>query len=659
MARHWVPFAGATLTAVVCVAVGLFFDLSPTDDAFITYRCSENFALGHGLVFNPGEPVEATSNFLFAIILGLLYMAGIEPVLGAILVNVASLWTIAFLLIFDSSRRLAHSRARAWSWTSGLLLLVFSPSFIYYVWVGLETVFYSALLFAGCLFFLRQPRSLLRFGLAGIFFGLAAITRMEAVIVLPVIAILLLVGCGFKEMLVKGIVLGAGFAVVFIPVLSFRLSFYGFPFPNAYYVKVDGGTVALILRGLQYVSNFVEVYPGLVVVAALSIVRFVFARADRFRTGFITLTILAQTSYVIIVGGDFFPFYRFMVPVLALFALGFADICSFGIGRGPLKDISNEMPRKAAVPILIAIAFAIASGGGTLLHWEEYGAIASQQGSAAKRIKVGRLLRRNTPKDTTLLLGAVGAIPYYSKLRSYDYFGLTDPIVAHKRARLGKGKPGHEKTDINQINRLRPDLIMYSSWFNKETSLKKSVARQVGFYLNGEDKLNEEKREANYIPMRVSNRGVTAIVAVKKGFELRLGAKFERIISLRIRALRIPRFLGKEVARTEHLTIGTYEVQSSLYPVLSQEIAESAGYPDWYLYPPPNAITKTPSALECHVRNLPQVPVICSQILFPFSVFAIFPPRHGIDEGLSIGPLEPSYGAATQETGRTSKSITS
>src|SRR5208282_4503087 len=38
------------------------------DDAYISYRYARNLAEGKGLVFNPGEHVEAYSNFLYVLL---------------------------------------------------------------------------------------------------------------------------------------------------------------------------------------------------------------------------------------------------------------------------------------------------------------------------------------------------------------------------------------------------------------------------------------------------------------------------------------------------------------------------------------------------------------------------------------------------------------
>ena len=46
------------------------------EDAFITFRYTENFVAGHGLVYNPGERVEGFSNFLWLLILAFFHKLG-------------------------------------------------------------------------------------------------------------------------------------------------------------------------------------------------------------------------------------------------------------------------------------------------------------------------------------------------------------------------------------------------------------------------------------------------------------------------------------------------------------------------------------------------------------------------------------------------------
>lgn len=62
----------AAAFALFCVAASFLPHLAhSTDDSFITYRCAQNLAQGHGLVFNPGERHLATTAPGWAVLLGL------------------------------------------------------------------------------------------------------------------------------------------------------------------------------------------------------------------------------------------------------------------------------------------------------------------------------------------------------------------------------------------------------------------------------------------------------------------------------------------------------------------------------------------------------------------------------------------------------------
>ncbi len=622
--RFIVHFVGAVLVIVVCLMVGKHLGLGPTDDAFITYRYAQNFAHGFGLVYNVGEPVEATSSFLFALLLGILAAFRFEPILGAVLIGLLSLGSISFLLIRDAAGRLRDSPARSWHWFTGLALLICCPATIYYVWVGLETIFHTALFFIGCLLFVGRSGSVAQLGLAGLFIGLAACTRMESVIFMPVAIAALLLGRGLKATLKGGGAASFGFLLVFLPVLLLRWRVYGFPFPNTYYVKVHGGTFDLWIRGLHYLEGFASVYLGLVIVAMVAVLRFIGAKKDRFRTGFLLLAILTQAVYVAYVGGDFFPFCRFMVPVLPLFALLFADVCAFGISRSGEVEGTGNTAHRAAVPFLATLVFAGATFCVSLLYPEHYAMADSQQKAAVKRAQVGRLLRRNVPRDATLLLGAAGAIPYYSRLETHDVFGLTDPVVAHKKMALGRGKPGHEKIDAeNQIARLEPDLILCSSWPNAGTLRRTSIRRQVRFYFS----IQEFGLKAKYVPMRLANLDVTAVIAVRRDFLHELGRLFTRIGLPRVRALGEPH-LGRSIGKLDHLQFHAASELVLTGPAsqgLPLEIASRGAR--WQRYPPLSELAAIWGGVECHIRGMRELSCLCTHLFAPFSVHASLGPE--------------------------------
>jgi hypothetical protein len=615
--RRLTPLVGALVAVGVCIAVGASLGLGPTDDAFITYRHARNFAAGHGLVFNPGERVEATTNFLFALVLGVLSRLRVGPILGSLSLNLLALGAIVFAVIQEARRRYPGA---PWRWTGGALLLVLSPSMIVYVWVGLETVFQAALVLGGCLALCRREEGASRLVLSGVFFGLAAATRLEAIALAPaaLLAVASAPGARRRSRSV-GLLLG-GFAAVFLPVLAYRWGFYGQALPNTYYVKVQGGGVSLVRRGLEYIGWFAALYPGLVLVLVATVARFGRARGDRARSGFLALTVLTQGVYTAAVGGDFFPLFRFFVPVLPVFALMVDDMVNFGLGASPS---AASPPPRPAFPYYTAVLFAVVTVGFTALQPIQFAIIASQQKSAAKRAAVGKLLGRQAPRDATLLLGAAGAIPFFSRLSSHDLFGLTDPVVAHKEVPLGGGIPGHEKVDAAaQVERLRPGLILFNSWYNADIGPLTSKRRQARFYRQLELLLNTHGTTIDYVPMRLADLEVTALVASDVKLVPRLGAAFQEIGAIRLRRLAAPLDLGDGLRRGPFRAWGGAALRAPEWEELPRGFVTLAGLDDWRRYPPEDALPERGATLECHVSGLPEVARFCDHLLFPFSVIA-------------------------------------
>jgi hypothetical protein len=88
---------------------------------------------------------------------------------------------------------------------------------------------------------------------------------------------------------------------------------------------------------------------------------------------------------------------------------------------------------------------------------------------------VGMKLRQAAPRDLTLYVVNAGAIPYFSGLVAHDSLGLTDPVIAHRKVRLGMGLAGHEKSDLTRIADLQPDLL-FINFYPAGTDLGHLVA---------------------------------------------------------------------------------------------------------------------------------------------------------------------------------------
>ncbi|MFO8071491.1 MAG: hypothetical protein R6V85_06410 [Polyangia bacterium] len=481
----------AALIAGTLFAAGIALGLAPTDDAFITYRCARNLAEGHGPVYNPGETVEASSSFLYTLVLGGLAALGIEPPAGALLVGAISLWLTALGMMLHARRVLADRRALRRAWIAIALVAAFtSPALLLYLHVGLETCFYTALLTGAALVLLGGPLDRRRLATAGMLWGLAAATRIEALALLPAAAFPLIGDAGLRRGLRRALPMAIGLLVAFAPPLIFRWAYFGDPLPNTFYAKVHGGGLELRLRGLGYVWEFLSVHPLWIATIAAAGLRLVLDSRQRTRTAFLLAALLCQAGAIVYVGGDFFPFHRFTVPVVPLWAMLYADLALRGIGTGTraaLEDESLSAPRRWVVAAAALLALASSVRAAAQPAQLEFAMV--QRVSTAGRAEIGTRLGEILPPGASLLTGTAGAIPYFSRLRSHDLFGLTDPAVARLPIPVGEGMPGHEKWNTyEQIEMRQPDVIVFLEWPLPITSpaetLRKELRARAAFSKN-------------------------------------------------------------------------------------------------------------------------------------------------------------------------------
>lgn len=148
------------------------------DDAFITYRCAHNLALGQGLAYNPGQIGSATTTPLLAMMLaglGKVTQVDLIPQWGGILSGFA-LALIGLFVLLHARRE--NQMGLGWTVLIGLLANPFLPS----VWGG-EALLCLAFALGSLYFYFER-----RMAWAGIFCFLAFLTRGEGVLPLFVMA---------------------------------------------------------------------------------------------------------------------------------------------------------------------------------------------------------------------------------------------------------------------------------------------------------------------------------------------------------------------------------------------------------------------------------------------------------------------------------------
>ena len=287
------------------------------DDAFASFRAAANLVNGHGLLSNPPERVQAFTSPLWTLLFALLYWPAKNAY--AVAISLALVCSIAAAALIAFSRRVdALSRALA------VLALCLSMAFVDFSTSGLENPL-AHLLLVAIYVCERRDRGTLVVALLS---ALLAVNRLDH---------LLLVAPLLAARLVRAALLGRArfaselksLAIGFVPLIAwelFAIVYYGFPFPNTAYTKLNTtiGAGELFMQGLWY---FVEsatrdpLTPLLILVAI--VVPFV---TRNWRLLPVALGIALYLAYVLRIGGDFMLGRFFSAPFVLAVVMLFHDV---------------------------------------------------------------------------------------------------------------------------------------------------------------------------------------------------------------------------------------------------------------------------------------------------------------------------------------------
>ncbi len=417
------------------------------DDAFISFRYAENFAAGKGLVFNEGERVEGYTTFLWVFVLGLGNKLGFDTVASSRWLGAA--FAAGCLLLLAASGRFVRGIDAG---VAALALLMVASSGVFATWTlaGMEVPLVGFLGLLGMLLYLkaRAADSARLYAAAGVVCALAAMTRPDAGLLFVTLVADRLID---RVRTGRGgwLPLTLGLAVLYAPYFAWRYLYYGWLLPNTFYAKV-GGTVAQLLRGWDYFTRFSGASLLILCAAAAGLVA---AGAMRRRFGpvrVVAVYLLLHTAYVVAVGGDAQPSFRFfgeVMPLLGLWsAMGFAALAPGG-------------GRQLGFALLV-VAFNLLQA----FHQPNMLPFVGSDKVAERGRHAGLWLRQNADPDAVIATNTAGSIPYYSRLRAIDMLGLNDSHIAHRDvATMGAGIAGHEKSDGDYVVERRPDYIMFDS----------------------------------------------------------------------------------------------------------------------------------------------------------------------------------------------------
>jgi hypothetical protein len=477
----------AVTIAVAVFLVALAFAIYTQhvwEDYWITFRCSQNLATGHGLVFTPGERLHT-----FTSPLGVLLPAGFSWLMGNQSDELA-LWlfrltsiaafSAGLVLLFHVLQRLQQHRLAT---GLTLALLGLDAKLVDFSINGMETgllFFFLALAIHGLV--VPGPRQMLRIGIgwAGLMW-----TRPDSCVYIAALGISALLfspnrTAGQSRKDLWKILLAACLVctVLYLPWFLWAWSYYGSPVPHT--VVAKGTNLPPLSLGAQLFNLLV--FPGTLLTHVTSLCS-VFTPAYTRFGGWpwslsplnAVLGIVAALSWpfpplrpqtrlfslVFFLGNFFltsvlkypFPWYPWYLPTVAVFGyltigLLFDQALSLA---GRVRDWSRLL-RGA----LCALAFLLVAGQLFItLCVARQMRVQQQLIENGLRRQIGLWLRAHarTPHDT-VMLEPLGYIGYFSGLKMLDHPGLASKEMVEVRKRLG---PDRE----NQVFlELKPDWLV-------------------------------------------------------------------------------------------------------------------------------------------------------------------------------------------------------
>lgn len=427
------------------------------DDAFITLRVVDNALHGYGPRWNVDERVQVYTHPLWFLALTIA-VACVRDAYPAALVlcAVASLATVGMLAWRFASRDPAIA--------AGLIVaLALSRAFVDYSTSGLENPLSHLLLASFILLAIGgEAWTDRRLALLSLLAGLLVTNRMDAVIlVAPALGYRLGVQ---RTMRSSGIVL-AGFAP-FLLWEIFAIVYYGSPWPNAAFAKLNTGIPAgeMVGQGTLYLVDALRrdpISPALIaagLAAALT-------RPRRPMAVAIGCGLAAYVAYVVRIGGDFMA-GRFLTAPLLVGAVLLAERL-LEASRRPRLVVGGALLALGAIgvvpPLVGGVSYAArdlnAIGPHGIADERRYyfpstGLFGGSRGvprpsPADPWVNAGLDLRRNHVDLT--VAGAVGLLGYHAGPRVHivDFHAVTDPFLSRLPAELNDNwRIGHFRRAI-------------------------------------------------------------------------------------------------------------------------------------------------------------------------------------------------------------------
>jgi len=473
-ARNWTPRRVFWLAAILLLVGGMAYDAArPVDDAYITFRFAENFAKGFGLSFNAGAPpVEGYTSFGQVLLMAPLtkFNKRVAP-FAAVALGILA-WAGVVALTWKHIYGLRQGPLGRPEWFTILFLAACNPAIVW-AWSGMETALFALCWVAAWTVHQKEYQQNQWPWTSALLTFAAGLLHPEGILIGVVLGAAWFIPVRKERLNQALLYLGLAFGLFGLYWL-WRWHYFGYFFPNTYYAKVGSGG-RLLLKGLGYVA--------LGFVSSAVPVYLIYLKISRFNTWrtwprWLVLAlgmVGAVVVFNILVGGDYFPFQRFLLPAFPFIALATWQLwtdhrAALAIKReAELKEIAaeeggaapvDEEPVKKGRPWLWAVIMLLLLNLWSNLVPLQMKQYKLMQGAVPEFISTGGALANLLPKNAAIATIPIGALGYFSDRPIVDLMGLADVHIAHLPVATGERNVGHEKFDYKYVLDEEPDVIM-------------------------------------------------------------------------------------------------------------------------------------------------------------------------------------------------------
>ena len=459
--ERWIPFPRIKVTemhwthliawCLLALGVGVFLLRADqhggffAEDAYISFRFAENFANGHGLVWNiGGDRTEGYTSPLHIALLALGAKVGVSFALTASLIGFLSL--AGLVGIYLGFLRQEFGRLTL-DGAGMIAIFLIDSRLAVHTTAGLDTVLFMFLLsasFAVSIYFVKSP-GWFSAGTLAIVNVLALLGRPDAAPFIAAQGLVLLVYSlyqyfGHKQVRV-GLFSAISFSVLItlgLAYIGWKLSYFGYLFPNPFYIKADD---PLAFQGLFSVAKFggISMFRfGLILIPALIFLDYARVKkwlqpsATRVKVALLLVPPIASLLYYLTVLPEVNYLSRFEYPTYIFFCIALAILLEVGAPLPRLRAWASKLlpPRAIFVALAVGVvAFSAFIYQVTQVYFPWFKLVEE-----AYYRPLGEALRSTDlgPK-ATLVFDSAGVVPFTSRFTHIDPVGLTDNALSGRQ----------------------------------------------------------------------------------------------------------------------------------------------------------------------------------------------------------------------------------